>query len=188
MRPIYKVNGVYMFNPDTYCGSYCGACSIAMYSNTGHADDFVACLEGVPKEELSCGGCKSDNAYAGCKACGIRRCARENGVKHCIDCADYPCKSFRTRQAVAMLLPHLHGADDNLNNIKLDGVNHWLNVQKKRWSCPDCATSFSWYATACSKCGCSLAFKAHKLSGWKRLLCRFMLAAAYRKGRTKNNY
>jgi hypothetical protein len=42
-----------MFNPDTYCGSYCGACSIAMYSQTGRADEFVACLGGVPKEELS---------------------------------------------------------------------------------------------------------------------------------------
>ena len=69
---------------------------------------------------------------------------------------------------------------------KLDGIDHWLDVQKKHWSCPDCGTSFSWYTTACSKCGRSLASKAHNLSGWKRLLCRFMLAAAYRKGRTEN--
>ncbi|MCP3940044.1 MAG: DUF3795 domain-containing protein [Desulfobacteraceae bacterium] len=175
-----------MFNPDTYCGSYCGACSIAMYSNTGRADEFVACLGGVPEEELSCGGCKSDNIYAGCKACGIRRCAREKSVEYCIDCTDYPCKSYRTWQKAAKLLPHLNGAAASLENIKSDGVDHWLDEQRIHWSCPDCGTPFSWYATACSKCGRSLSSKAQKLSGWRKFLCRFMLPGAYRKGRAEN--
>jgi hypothetical protein len=50
ITPSTTVRRMDMFNPDTYCGSYCGACSIAMYSNTGHADKFAACLGGVPKE------------------------------------------------------------------------------------------------------------------------------------------
>jgi len=79
-KRLHKVRRMTIFNPDTYCGIYCGACSIAMYSKTGRADEFVACLGGVPKEELSCGGCKSDNIYAGCKACGLRRCAREKAL------------------------------------------------------------------------------------------------------------
>ncbi len=174
---------VHKFNPDTYCGIYCGACSIAICSKTSRADEFVACLRGVPKEELSCGGCKSDNLYAGCKACGIRRCAREKEIEHCDECADYPCKSYRAWKKVAKLLPHLQGAPASLKRIKDDGVDHWLNAQRKRWSCPDCGTSFSWYATACHKCGRSLASKAHKLSGWKKLLCRLMLTMAYRKGK-----
>jgi hypothetical protein len=62
-----------ILNPDTYCGLYCGACSVAVYGQTGRADNFVGCLWGVPEEELSCGGCKSDNVYAGCRACGLRR-------------------------------------------------------------------------------------------------------------------
>lgn len=176
-----------MLNPDTYCGSYCGACSIAVYGQTGRADEFVACLGGVPKEELSCGGCKSDNIYAGCKACGIRGCAREKGIEHCIDCTDYPCKSYRTWQKAAKLLPHLHGAAASLESIELDGVDHWIDMQKRRWSCPDCGTSSSWYATVCYKCGRGLGARAHKLSGWRRLLCRFMLTAAYRKGRAENS-
>lgn len=172
-----------MFNPDTYCGIYCGACSIAMYSDTGHTDEFVAFLGGVPKEDLSCGGCKSDSVYAGCKACAISCCAREKGIEHCIDCADYPCKSFRTRQLAAKFFPHLHGTDAGLRCIKLGGVDYWLDLQKKNWSCPDCGTPFTWYATACSHCCRSLVSNAHKLSGWKNLMCRFMLSSAYRKGR-----
>lgn len=54
------------FNPDTYCGIYCGACSIAMLGKTGRADGFADCLGTVPKEDLACGGCKSDRVYAGC--------------------------------------------------------------------------------------------------------------------------
>ena len=173
-----------IFNPDTYCGTYCGACSIAMYNReTGHADELVALLGGVPTEDLSCGGCKSDSVYAGCKACDIRSCARQKGIEHCIDCAGYPCKSFRTRQKAAKLFPHLHRTDVGLRCIKLGGVDYWLDLQKKHWSCPDCDTPFTWYVTACSKCGRSLVSNAHKLSGWKKLMCCFMLSAAYRKGR-----
>ncbi len=175
-----------MFNPDTYCGSYCGACSIATYSKTGRTDAFVACLGGVPKEDLACDGCKSDTVYAGCKACGIRRCARKKGVEHCIDCTDYPCKSYWTWQKSAKFLPHLNGAADSLKKIKFGGIDYWLDVQKNRWSCPDCGMSFSWYVTACYNCGRSLESKGHELSGWKKLLCRVMLTMAYRKGRMEN--
>ena len=173
------------FNPDTYCGIYCGACSIAMYSEAGRSDEFVACLGGVPKEGLSCGGCKSENVYAGCRACGLRRCAREKGIEHCGDCADYPCKSYRKWQGVAKFLPHIHEAEAGLVTIKRDGVDHWLNSQKKEWSCSSCGTPFSWYGSTCSKCGRNLVSKAFKLSGWKKILCRFVLPMVYRKGKAK---
>ena len=94
------------FNPDTYCGIYCGACSIAMHGETGRADGFVACLGSVPKEDLVCGGCKSDTVYAGCSTCSLRRCAREKGIAHCVDCTDYPCKIYSKWQSVAKYLPH----------------------------------------------------------------------------------
>jgi hypothetical protein len=110
----------------------------------------------------------------------------EKGVEHCSDCADYPCKSFRTRRTLAKLLPHLNEADAGLASIELDGVDHWLDVQKRRWSCPECGTAFSWYAAACSECGSSLASHAHRLSGWRKFLCRLILTAAYRKGRAKD--
>ena len=71
--------------PDTYCGIYCGACSIAMHGETGRADGFAASLGSVPKEDLICGGCKSDTVYAGCSTCTLRRCAREKGIAHCVD-------------------------------------------------------------------------------------------------------
>lgn len=174
------------FNPDTYCGIYCGACSIAKYSETGLADQFATCLRSVPKKELACSGCKSDTVYTGCSTCGLRRCARKKKIEHCIDCADYPCKSYNRWQTVAKFLPHAHEAPLNLETIKREGVNYWLNAEKKHWECPDCGTPFSWYVTACHNCDRSLLSKTFELSAWRKVLCRLMLTMAYRKAKAKN--
>ena len=175
-----------LFNPDTYCGIYCGACSIAWHGRTGLTDEFAACLGSVPKECIACGGCKSDTLYYGCRICGLRSCARGKNVEHCSDCSDYPCKSYRTWQRAAKLLPHIQEAVDSLEAIKRDGFDHWLDSQKKRWSCPSCGTPFSWYASMCSGCGYSLVSKAYILSGWRKFWGRFVLTMVYRKGKAKN--
>lgn len=173
------------FHPDAYCGIYCGACSIVMHGETGRADGFAACLGSVPRAELACGGCKSDIVYAGCSTCSLRRCAREKGVAQCVDCADYPCKMYGRWQSAAKFLPHAREAVSNLEAIKQGGVLSWLAAQKKRWSCPGCGTPFSWYAPACHKCGRKFTSEAYKIFGWRRLLCRFVLPMAYRKGKRK---
>lgn len=175
------------FNPDTYCGIYCGACSIAMKGKTGRTDRFAACLGGVPEEDLVCGGCKSDQVYAGCSICSLRRCAREKGIGHCVDCPDYPCKTYRRWQSAARFLPHAREAVANSAVIKRDGVGFWLAAQKKRWSCPDCGTPFSWYAPECGKCGRKFEPAAYDLSGWRKLLCSLILPVAYRKGKAKKH-
>jgi predicted amidophosphoribosyltransferase len=173
------------FNPDTYCGIYCGACSIVMHGETGRTDEFSACLESIPKEEFVCGGCKSDTVYAGCKLCSLRPCALEKGVEHCIDCVDYPCKMYRKWNSMAKFLPHIGEALSSLELIKRDGVDPWLAAQKKRWSCPSCGSSFSWYASICHNCGQSLLSETHRISGWKKLVSRFVLPMVYRKGKAK---
>jgi len=40
---------------DSYCGIYCGACSILNHGETGRGDGFIACCSSVPQEELACG-------------------------------------------------------------------------------------------------------------------------------------
>lgn len=171
------------FNPDTYCGIYCGACSIAAYGRTGRADTFAECLANVPGEDLACGGCKSENIYAGCGICMLRRCARTKGVEHCTDCADYPCRMYIRWQKTAKILPHARDAASDLETIRRDGASHWLESQKRRWSCPHCGTPFSWYAQVCGNCGCSLADRSFTLSGLRKVLCRLVIPAVYRKGK-----
>jgi hypothetical protein len=172
-------------NPDSYCGIYCGACSVSMHGVTGRTDGFVACLGSVPKEDLACSGCKSDTLYNGCRVCGFRECAGVKGVEHCIDCVDYPCKMFKKWQSAAKFLPHVREAAISLATIKRDGADTWLAAQNKRWSCPDCGEPFSWYTSDCHKCGCKYTTEAYEISGWKKLLCRFVLPMVYRKGKKK---
>lgn len=171
-------------NPDSYCGIYCGACSVAVHGKTARADGFVACLGSVPNEELACGGCKSDNLYAGCRVCNFRDCAGAKGVEHCVDCAEYPCKMYKHWQSVGKILPHVCEASAALGAIKRDGVDAWLEAEKHRWSCPDCGEPFSWYSNVCPACGRKIA--AYGLSGWRKLLCRLILPMAYRKGKAKS--
>lgn len=172
-------------NPDSYCGIYCGACSILMHGETGRADGFVDCLGGVPARAIACGGCKSDSRWAGCVTCGFRDCVREKGVAHCADCADYPCKMYGKWQAAANFLPHVREAASSLETIRREGVDGWLAAQKERWSCPGCGAPFSWYKSHCGSCGRSLASEAYAIKGWRKLLCRLVLPMVYRKGNAK---
>lgn len=157
-----------------------------MHGETGCADRFAACLGSLPREEITCGGCKSDTVYAGCRTCRFRDCALEKSVAHCVDCGDYPCKMYSKWQLAAKFLPHVREAASSLEAIKRDGVDPWLAAQKKRWSCPDCDSPFSWYAPECYKCGRRLASEAYVISGWRKLLCRIVLPMAYRKGKKKS--
>jgi hypothetical protein len=172
-------------NPDSYCGIYCGACSVCAHGQTGRADGYVACLGSVPKEEIACRGCKSDTVYPGCRICTLRDCAVAKGVAHCVDCADYPCKMYRRWQSAAKLVPHAREAVSSLDTIKRDGTDAWLAAQQKRWSCPGCGAPFSWYAAECEKCGCGLASEAYEMSGWRKLVCRIVLPMGYRMGKAK---
>lgn len=173
-------------NPDTYCGIYCGACSILVHGERGSADAFAQCLGSVPKGDISCHGCKSDKVYAGCRVCGFRDCAVARGVEHCVECAEYPCKMYNSWQAAAFFLPHVGEAAPSLETIRSEGVSAWLAAQKKRWSCAVCGEPFSWYQFECRSCGRSLAPESFGLAGWKKLLCRFILPKVYRKGKKMN--
>ncbi len=170
-------------NGDSYCGIYCGACSVLVHGETEQRDAFIGCLKGVPDSELRCNGCKSDAVYAGCRICKLRHCAIQRGVAHCVECKDYPCATYKGWQRSSRFLPHVAQSGRNLDVVRRDGVDQWLASQRKHWSCPQCAASFSWYASECQKCGRSLANEAHALRGVRRLLCSWILPLVYRRSR-----
>ena len=160
------------FNYDTYCGIYCGACSILRAYKTGNKDNFASYWtkstlkdflkgQGVSIAEgedlsLKCHGCKTDTIFINCKYCKIRTCAISKKVEHCNDCEQYPCNLLNNtllNEEIQKQLPHLKAALDNLNTIKNAGVNNWLEQQEKQWKCPECDTTSSWYTFSCPSCG-----------------------------------
>jgi hypothetical protein len=170
---------------DSFCGIYCDACSVRRFGETGRADGFVSCLGNVPADKIACSGCRSASPYAGCQACPLRDCATAKGVSRCLDCAEYPCPSYLMWQKAGALLPHVREARLSLETIRRDGLDAWLAAQRVRWSCPSCGSPLSWYARECGACGGAVGSQTYSISGLRRLLCRFVLPSAYRKGKAR---
>ncbi len=151
------------FNYDSYCGLYCGACSIIKAYQSGIKDPFACFWSDEAGAELKCHGCKTDQVFqgaaefGGCAKCAIRACAKEKGVERCLSCPDFPCQNFNPDTDMAKYLidklPHMSMIATNLQTILCEGVNNWLKQQEAQWKCPDCQTDYTWYATNCSNCG-----------------------------------
>lgn len=171
---------------DSFCGLYCGACSVKRHGETGKADQFIECCEAVPREDLACGGCKSDNVYAGCRVCSFRDCARARRLEHCVECADYPCTAYGRWSSMKTLLPHIGEAPGSLEAIERDGVEAWAAAQDRRWACTSCGAPFSWYQRRCDRCGGGLAKQAYEIAGLRKLVCKLAFPTVYRRGRAKS--
>jgi len=150
---------------DSFCGLYCGACEIMMSYRIFLDVEEDAVWEDLPEEfskhitkaEVKCHGCRTDDLFDGCKGCAIRKCASDRKVDSCVICPEYPCVEVKKRiealPEIGKHLPHTSVMFKNLDLIKNDSVSSWLDDQKKRWSCPDCQTPFSWYQKICIGCG-----------------------------------
>jgi rubrerythrin len=50
-------------------------------------------------------------------------------------------------------LPHLTLCPANLQSLKRNGVQEWLNQQERRWKCSKCGRKVYWYSESCPDCG-----------------------------------
>jgi hypothetical protein len=120
------------------CGMNCGLCI------------------GYLREKKPCGGCfkKDDlNKPNVCRSCAIVNCEllskTESGF--CYDCDKFPCsrlkqldKRYRTKYSMSML--------DNLNFIKANGMEKFLENEQKRWTCDVCGSGISVHRDFCLNC------------------------------------
>ena len=148
---------------DAYCGIYCGACPILVANMKGEVEKKAAEWE-MNAEEIVCGGCKSEVNAAYCTDCVMRLCARDRGFEFCVECEDYPCNTFETFQRDRF--PHHTLITENLGAICERGAPTWLEEQKKRWSCPKCGTSSTWYEEECHECGGELYDACAEEDAW----------------------
>jgi hypothetical protein len=144
------------FQYDSYCGLYCGACQVMGANERGDTEwlqKFAAEHKCTP-QDLICHGCKSPEAAIVCADCPTKVCAESKGVEFCFECAEFPCQrisDFRNDK-----YPHHSAIFRNLAAIKAQGVEAWLEGEKKRWACPQCGERFYWYSEKCAKCGTEL--------------------------------
>ncbi len=138
---------------ETYCGVYCGACTI-MKANENNTVDILAEKWETEPEHLRCDGCKSDVNYYHCADCRMKKCNIERGYENCSECDDFPCDIIREFNDDEYI--HHRVVIRDLNEIRETGVSIWLQKQENRWKCSECGTRFTWYEEKCSNCGAEL--------------------------------
>lgn len=121
-----------MFAP---CGMNCKVC----YKHCYHKKPCEGCLksdQGKPEH---------------CRKCKIKDCTRDRGLSYCYECPEYPCKqikylekSYRTRYGASLM--------ENSRLVKEKGVAAFMELQKKKFTCPKCGGIISIHDKECSAC------------------------------------
>jgi len=128
------------FHPNSIapCGMNCGICLAHL------------------REKNHCSGCLSEDMLQAnhCSICKIRNCEKLKLTTsgYCYDCEEYPCKRikhidkrYRTKYGMSMI--------DNLDRIKLLGLEKYVELEKTRWACTNCGERLCVHRPQCQHCG-----------------------------------
>jgi hypothetical protein len=121
------------------CGMNCGIC-LAYFGYR---------MDGKKRKD-PCIGCRS--AKKNC-AFIIKRCKYlpQKEVEFCYECDDFPCENlkkldrrYRTRFSMSMI--------ENLEFIKTQGMDEFLEHQEKQYECPECGGVINVHTSKCYGC------------------------------------
>ncbi len=130
--PDEKIETV-MFAP---CGMNCKVC----YKHCYHKKPCAGCLKSdIGKPEH-------------CRKCHIKDCVRGRGLSYCFECPEHPCKqirslekSYRERYQTSLI--------ENSRFVQEQGLERFMEQQKRRYTCPACGGIISIHDRVCSQCG-----------------------------------
>ena len=119
------------------CGMNCGICL------------------GYLRDKNKCPGCRSDNNHKlkSRSRCIIKNCEllAKTDSKFCYDCEKYPCtrlkqldKRYRTKYNMSMI--------ENLEYIRENGLEKFVDKEKKRWACNNCGGTICVHRGFCFYC------------------------------------
>ena len=115
---------------------------------------------GFIRETNSCPGCRGNEEYESQKSqyrkrCKIRNCELivSGQLDHCSEkCNRYPCnplkqldKRYRAKYSMSMI--------DNLKMLSENGIDHFFQIEKNRWTCPKCSEIICVHKPTCISCG-----------------------------------
>ncbi|MFH1197316.1 MAG: DUF3795 domain-containing protein [bacterium] len=120
------------------CGMNCGLC------------------HGYQRDKNTCAGCNSDslNKPNYCIGCHIKNCdmLTSSKSKYCFGCTKYPCirlkkldKRYKIKYGMSMI--------ENLNKIKEIGIRKFTQLEKQKWTCPNCGSIICVHRENCLVCG-----------------------------------
>ena len=108
------------------------------------------------REKNNCPGCNGpdDNKSKYLLDCKIVKCdiRKNNESGFCYECPDIPCtrlknldKRYSSKYHMSML--------ENLNFIKENGIDAFLEKEKQKWKCPKCGGIVTCHGGMCLSCG-----------------------------------
>jgi hypothetical protein len=138
------------------CGMNCAICG----SYLSNKNDIKSKGISIPY----CSGCRPRD-----KKCAFlkKRCdlLMDNKVRFCYKCKNFPCdnlqridKRYRTLYRMSMI--------ENLKFIEENGIEKFLEKEKKKWKCPDCNGTISCHNGICFKCGLDKLKQKKKMYRW----------------------
>ena len=106
-----------------------------------------------------CPGCRGPNTNKPdfCSArCGIILCGKRigNGYVYCDECPDFPCGDVMEKEnRYTSRYPLYESPLRNLRDIREQGMEAFLEKERKQWTCADCGGVISVHTGRCSGCG-----------------------------------
>lgn len=143
-----------------YCGIYCGACGIYLATEAGKLEEISQQTK-IPIEYQGCTGCRTEKNNLCCMNCSIKRCCMYKDLESCNECGEFPCSVLEAFDRDEY--PHHSGVIESFQVLSESGEKKLLDLQRRRWSCPECNTPFHWYQETCESCG--MRVQGYKLTG-----------------------
>jgi hypothetical protein len=107
------------------------------------------------RDKNQCKGCRIDSDYKSkhCDTCSIMNCGylTKTDSGFCFTCEKFPCtrlkqldKRYRIKYKTSLL--------GNLESIKNEGMEAFLQVEYEKWRCPDCGGTICIHRGFCLQC------------------------------------
>ncbi len=113
------------------CGLDCFNCELYKDNLTDKLAQLIHDRLGVPKEEISCKGCRRQDGkhyHLPAEGCATLNCVKAKGVELCCDCDDFPCALLAPTADKASKYPH-NMKLYNLCRIKKVGIERWIEEE-----------------------------------------------------------
>ena len=107
------------------------------------------------RDKKACPGCRGDDSVKPKTraTCRIKNCEKkvQGGARYCFSCDGFPCfrlnhldERYRVKYGMSMI--------DNLVNLKRVGIRQFIENEKEKWSCPECAEILCVHEPQCLFC------------------------------------
>jgi hypothetical protein len=138
------------------CGMNCGICS-----------GYLAFKHDIKSQGIRmpyCLGCRPRD-----KKCAFlkKRCdlLLSGKVQYCYECSDYPCEKLNRIDKRYSGLYRM-SMIENLEFIRKNGIMGFLEIEERKWKCPDCGGVISCHNGICFSCGLEILRTKKNLYRW----------------------